>query len=948
MENFYKVLLILVFVVSGATYTRAQDNLSLPDTTNLNWIPYDGVINDIDTGEYYILFREIGANCLSNPDSFAISFQKVPVATITSSDDDNTIYAGDEITLTANDADSYLWNTGETTPSITVSPSTTQTYWLEVTQNGCTSLADSFKVTVFPRLAISTGLIVDATYYGANNGQITIDSITGGSGEAVQLLLDDKVIDSDFQAPLTIDTLSAGTHYLLATQAAGCSSDTLWFTIDQPQTFIFTAHVEQNETTSGAGDGIVVIDSIYAGQQLCFEYSKDSGITWSPVPRNDSLTGLSPDTLYMVLRTGKVYSDTLELVIERGCEPITFTVVDSTVCGDLTGTIVANGLDPVKRYEYLLIPVDVPSDSIIIELIGNKYISIFNGDTYSDEGAIATDTRYNIDISTDIVTVNNVNSMVPGTYTITYNVTAKDGYSAKEVVRTVIVINNLYNITGLGEVVIGTQTWTAKNLNVNDSIGNIYKGTFGCLYDQPTVLRIADSIEGWHLPTEYEFTTLYNYLGGKSGSAGKLKEVGTTHWKSPNTGATDEVGFTALPDGIYSSTRSGESIYTYYWTQTGNKASYFSYNSSYFSFSNITVSNLISVRLIKDYVHKPIIKLYPPHYTLYLGDSDVEHPLEVIDEMYGTSTTDLIITGEVDVNKEGIYNRYHNIIMPDGISADETVQTVTVIPETSETKIGTQIWSTMNLAINDGGEGIYCPNGDPDNVSKFGYLYTYEAALRVVSIIYGWHLPSNDEFSVLQSYVGGNQCGEKLRKVDDTCWKEAKTSPLSNYYRATNEFGFRAVGAGWYRAVYVNNSSPGFYGFNYSLNLWTSNINQYDEGYFFTLSSGNNTMDFSGPVMALSNNLGGANSIRLIKDTHTPLITLIGESTKTVDVGDSYVDQGATATDSEYGDITSSIKVVSDVDISTVGTYTVRYSVKTPDGCKAIPITRTVIVENIN
>ena len=107
-------------------------------------------------------------------------------------------------------------------------------------------------------------------------------------------------------------------------------------------------------------------------------------------------------------------------------------------------------------------------------------------------------------------------------------------------------------------------------------------------------------------------------------------------------------------------------------------------------------------------------------------------------------------------------------------------------------------------------------------------------------------------------------------------------------------------------------------------------------------------MDFSGPVMALSNNLGGANSIRLIKDTHTPLITLIGESTKTVDVGDSYVDQGATATDSEYGDITSSIKVVSDVDISTVGTYTVRYSVKTPDGCKAIPITRTVIVENIN
>ena len=35
---------------------------------------------------------------------------------------------------------------------------------------------------------------------------------------------------------------------------------------------------------------------------------------------------------------------------------------------------------------------------------------------------------------------------------------------------------------------------------------------------------------------------------------GKLKEIGTTHWASPNSGATDKYGFTALPGGWRSGT----------------------------------------------------------------------------------------------------------------------------------------------------------------------------------------------------------------------------------------------------------------------------------------------------------------------------------------------------------------------------------------------------------
>ena len=54
--------------------------------------------------------------------------------------------------------------------------------------------------------------------------------------------------------------------------------------------------------------------------------------------------------------------------------------------------------------------------------------------------------------------------------------------------------------------------------------------------------------DGWHVPSKAEWETLITYLGGTF-SGGKMKETDTTHWSSPNVGATNESGFTALPGG---------------------------------------------------------------------------------------------------------------------------------------------------------------------------------------------------------------------------------------------------------------------------------------------------------------------------------------------------------------------------------------------------------------
>nr|WP_321234047.1 immunoglobulin-like domain-containing protein [uncultured Psychroserpens sp.] len=83
-----------------------------------------------------------------------------------------------------------------------------------------------------------------------------------------------------------------------------------------------------------------------------------------------------------------------------------------------------------------------------------------------------------------------------------------------------------------------------------------------------------------------------------------------------------------------------------------------------------------------------------------------------------------------------------------------------------------------------------------------------------------------------------------------------------------------------------------------------------------------------------------------VSDTTAPVITLIGASTINLNVGDTYNEQGATATDNVDGNLTSSIVITGTVNTNSAGTYFVNYNVSDTSGNAATQVVRTVNVTN--
>jgi uncharacterized protein (TIGR02145 family) len=145
----------------------------------------------------------------------------------------------------------------------------------------------------------------------------------------------------------------------------------------------------------------------------------------------------------------------------------------------------------------------------------------------------------------------------------------------------------------------------ARSYYNNDSA--TYKSGYGCLYNWFTANAGNLCPSGWHVPSDTEWTALENCLGGNLVAGGKMKEAGTTHWTTPNDGATNSSGFTGLPGGYRDSNGSYSTVYDKgcWWSATGSSSSYGWFRSLYFNTTGVSRGSLSKnfgyyIRCLKD------------------------------------------------------------------------------------------------------------------------------------------------------------------------------------------------------------------------------------------------------------------------------------------------------------------------------------------------------------
>ena len=686
-------------------------------------------------------------------------------------------------------------------------------------------------------------------------------------------------------------------------------------------------------TTVNVSDGIVTVNNV----------DKDTVGTYT-VTYN--VTDANSNAATQVSRTVNVVDTTAPVITLLGEATVTIefgstysdagATASDNYDGDVSSSIVTvNGVDEdtVGTYTVTYNVTDANSNAAtqvsrtvnvvdttapVITLLGEATVTIEVGSTYSDAGATASD-NYDGDVSSSIVTVNGVDEDTVGTYTVTYNVTDANSNAATQVSRTVNVVDTTAPvITLLGEATVTIEvgsTYSDAGATASDN------------YDGDVSSSIV-TVNGVDEDTVGTYTVTYNVTDANSNAATQVsRTVNVVDTTAPvitllgEATVTIEVGSTYSDAGATASDNYDGDVSSSIVTVNGvDEDTVGTYTVTY----NVTDANSNAATQVSRTVNvvdttAPVITLLgEATVTIEVGSTYSDAGATASDNYDGDVSSSIVTVNGVDEDTVGTYTVTYNVTDANSNAATQVSRTVNVVDTTApvitllgEATVTIEVGSTYSDAgatASDNYDGdvsssIVTVNGvDEDTVGTYTVTYNVTDA------------NSN----------AATQVSRTVNVVDTT----APVITLLGEATVTIEVGSTYSDAG---ATASDN-----YDGDVSSSIVT--VNGVDEDTVGTYTVTYNVTD------ANSNAATQVSRTVNVVDTTAPVITLLGEATVTIEVGSTYSDAGATASDNYDGDVSSSIVTVNGVDEDTVGTYTVTYNVTDANSNAATQVSRTVNV----